>query len=87
MAWHGIASPPNPFAIDFKPTKDLLPKWWNVEKRGACERLAVDGTQWANISAAVEKSDVIEYYGDPIMPMKLRMLAEKVYGKKINMGY
>ena len=67
--------------------KGLLPKWWSREKRAACERLAVDGTQWACINHAVEKSDVIEHYGDSMMPMKVRILAEKVYGKKIDIGY
>lgn len=67
--------------------KGLLPKWWNERKRAACERLAVDATQWAFLGSAVEKSDVIEHYGDSLMPMKLRILAEKIYGKKIDMGY
>lgn len=67
--------------------KGVLPKWWSEEKRRACERLAVDGTQWANINGTVEKHDIIEHYGDNLMPMKLRMLAEKIYGKKIDMGY
>ena len=67
--------------------KGLLPKWWSAEKRRECERLAVDGTQWADIGCAVEKQDVIEHYGDGIMPMKLRLLAEKIYAKKIDMGY
>ena len=67
--------------------KGLLPKWWNGEKRSACERVAVDQTQWSDINSAVEKHDVIEHYGDNVMPMKLRLLAEKVYGKKIDMAY
>ncbi len=65
----------------------LLPKWWKREKRMACERLAVDSTQWSDINSAVEKVDVIKHYGDNVMPMKLRLLAEKIYGKKIDMGY
>lgn len=67
--------------------KRLLPKWWSEEKRVECERLARDVTQWACLAAAIEKSDVMEHYGDNLMPMKLRMLAEEIYGKKINMGY
>ena len=66
--------------------KGLLPQWWNGEKRKSCERLAVDGTQWACISHAVEKSDIMEHYGDNLMPMKLRMMAETVYGKRIDGG-
>lgn len=67
--------------------KGVLPKWWSGEKRSECERLATDVTQWACLSSAVEKSDVMEHYEDSLMPMKLRMLAEEIYGKKINMGY
>ncbi|KAL6718952.1 hypothetical protein ACLMJK_003187 [Lecanora helva] len=67
--------------------KGILPKWWNPDKRLACERLAVDATQWSDINCAVEKHDVQEHYKDQIMPMKLRLLAEKIYGKKIEMGY
>lgn len=29
----------------------------------------------------MEKSDVVEYYGDPTMPMQLRKLAERIYGR------
>lgn len=32
---------------------------------------------------AVEKSDIQEAYSDPMMPMKLRMLAEKVYSRSL----
>jgi len=70
-----------------KGTKGLLPKWWTQDKRRACERLAVDSTQWSDINCAVEKPDIQEHYGDNVMPMKLRLLAEKIYGKKIDMGY
>jgi splicing suppressor protein 51 len=58
---------------------DLLPPWWNDEKKAACERLGMDASQWSDLRCAVEKSDVIEQYGDPQFPMQLRMLAEKVY--------
>lgn len=57
----------------------LLPPWWNDEKRTACERLGMDASQWSDLRCAVEKSDIIEQYGDPQFPMQLRMLAEAVY--------
>lgn len=57
----------------------ILPKWWCEEKRNACERKAMRGG-WSSISCAVEKSDIQEHYKDDTMPMKLRMLAETVYG-------
>ncbi|PMD30659.1 hypothetical protein L207DRAFT_592419 [Hyaloscypha variabilis F] len=59
----------------------LLPSWWSKEKRRECERLALGGDSWADISCAVEKSDIQEHYGDGMMPMKLRILGEKFYGK------
>ena len=66
--------------------KGLLPKWWNGDKRKACERLATDSKQWAFIGAAIEKSDIMEHYGDNLMPMKIRLLAEKIYGKRVQGG-
>ncbi|PQE18755.1 MYND domain protein [Rutstroemia sp. NJR-2017a WRK4] len=58
----------------------LLPGWWNGEKRELCEEMAVRDS-WHNIFEIVEKSDIKEHYGDGFMPMKLRILAEKIYGK------
>ncbi|KAH6892426.1 hypothetical protein B0T10DRAFT_294595 [Thelonectria olida] len=54
----------------------LLPDWWNAEKRKACEGLGLDEKCWQNLKCAIEKSDVIEHYGDPQFPMQLRMFAE-----------
>ncbi|KAL8992128.1 MAG: hypothetical protein Q9169_007347, partial [Polycauliona sp. 2 TL-2023] len=61
----------------------LLPGWWNQETRAACEAMGADGSKanWADLSCAVEKSDIIDHYKDNMMPMKLRLLAEKVYGR------
>ncbi|PQE15898.1 mynd domain protein [Rutstroemia sp. NJR-2017a BVV2] len=41
--------------------------------------------RWYNIFKVVEKSDIKEHYGDAFMPMKLRGLAEKIYGKGLFM--
>lgn len=62
-----------------KSKKRVLPRWWNKEKAKDCEKL---GRQrgWSSLSSAVEKSDIVEHYGDPVMPMQLRMLAEWIYG-------
>ena len=57
----------------------LLPPWWSQEKERECDALGL-GVGWSSLSAAVEKSDIIEHYGDPTMPMQLRMLGEQVYG-------
>ncbi|KAL1985935.1 hypothetical protein VTN96DRAFT_7200 [Rasamsonia emersonii] len=57
----------------------ILPSWWSPEKRAICERRAM-GTGWSALHHAVEKEDIQEHYKDSMMPMKLRMLAEAVYG-------
>ena len=61
----------------------VLPKWWSREKRRACGRRAVDRAQWSDLNSAVEKADIMEHYGENIMPIKLRMLAEKVAGSNV----
>jgi mitochondrial splicing suppressor protein 51 len=61
----------------------LLPPWWDIQKRKECERSAVDPANWSNINCAVEKSDIQEHYNNSSMPMQLRILAEKIYGKGV----
>ena len=63
--------------------KGLLPGWWSAAKRRECEKVAVDKKGWSCLAFAVEKSDVQEHYGNPLMPMRLRVLAEKVYGRPV----
>lgn len=60
--------------------KGLLPSWWNEDKRRECERVATGGDGWANINFVVEKSDIMEHYHNT-MPMTLRVLGEKIYGR------
>lgn len=62
---------------------DILPPWWNKEKRKACVQQALRSSEWSNINSAVEKSDIIEHYNDTLMPMRLRMIAERVTGSKV----
>ncbi|KAI0814157.1 putative MYND domain protein [Xylaria sp. FL0064] len=59
----------------------LLPPWWNASKQKAYEELGMSSSQWHDLRCAVEKSDVVEHYGDPRFPMQLRMLAEMVIGR------
>jgi splicing suppressor protein 51 len=68
--------------------KGLLPTWWNNETRAACEAMGADNSKanWADLHCAIEKSDVMDHYKDPTMPMKLRLLAEKVYGHRVQGG-
>lgn len=58
----------------------LLPPWWSAEKAAACMAAGMR-SGWSDISAAIEKSDVIEHYGNPMMPMQLRMFGEQVYDR------
>lgn len=59
----------------------LLPPWWNAAKRRECERISVDRNGWSDINCAVEKSDIMEHYKNNSMPMMLRVLGEKIYGR------
>ena len=70
--------------LDMAETRSgILPRWWSGAKRRECEKMAVGTVEWSDLNAAVEKQDIIEHYGDPTMPMTLRLLAEKIYGRKI----
>lgn len=63
---------------------DVLPSWWNQDKRRSCEKLALSD-KWCNINCVVVKSDIIEHYGDRLMPMRLRMLAERATGRHLGL--
>ncbi|OBT67167.1 hypothetical protein VE03_02665 [Pseudogymnoascus sp. 23342-1-I1] len=61
--------------------QQLLPPWWSPQKRRECEKLSLDASQWSHLNRAVEKSDIQDHYNDDMMPMKLRILSEKIYDK------
>jgi splicing suppressor protein 51 len=58
----------------------LLPEWWSPAKSQECVALASGQHNDYNVDHAIEKSDIIQHYGDRLMPMQLRMLGEQVYG-------
>ena len=58
----------------------LLPSWWSPAKAAACEDLGMRNG-WSSLSRRIDKSGVGEHYGNPNMPMQLRMFAEQVYGR------
>ncbi|KAI9729310.1 MAG: hypothetical protein M1834_006981 [Cirrosporium novae-zelandiae] len=64
----------------------ILPEWWSKEKRMECERLGNTSRGWSSLNCAVEKSDIQEHYSDNLMPMTLRMLAERIYGNGLMDG-
>jgi len=60
--------------------RGLLPSWWSQEKAAECEAVGMrDG--WSSLATALEKRNVIDHYGNPNMPMQLRMFGEQVYGR------
>jgi splicing suppressor protein 51 len=59
--------------------RELLPSWWSDEKARECEGVGRRGG-WSSLNGAIEKSDVVDHYGDPMFPMQLRMFAEQIYG-------
>jgi len=77
---------PNPEFRDFlnkAETKKLLPAWWSRAKRAECESLSTDSRGDSYLGHAVEKHDIQEKYADSLMPLKIRVLAEKIYGRRI----
>lgn len=79
-----------PFA-DFRRFLDLaektepciLPNWWNKETRRSCERVAKAFGGRCNVHRSVKRVEVEKHYKDGVMPVKLRMLAESVYGGRV----
>jgi len=60
--------------------RGLLPPWWSQEKAAECEALGM-GDGWSSLARVLQKSDVMEHYGNPSMPMQMRLLGEQVYGR------
>lgn len=58
----------------------LLPPWWNDDKAAECILYGRRSGHGFSLAAAQGKSDVQDHWKDPQMPMKLRMLGEKIYG-------
>ncbi|KZS95900.1 hypothetical protein SISNIDRAFT_464194 [Sistotremastrum niveocremeum HHB9708] len=81
----GLYGGENPPVADFRrflrlaEDRDAVPPWWNAQKRKECIQFSLTD-KWANISYAVEKSDIREHYGNPFMPMNLREIGRKVHG-------
>ncbi|KAK8180734.1 hypothetical protein BC567DRAFT_150537, partial [Phyllosticta citribraziliensis] len=61
--------------------RHLLPKWWSDEKRRECEKRGLDDNAWESLRRAPEKADFVSHYGQPRMPMQLRMFAEFMCGQ------
>jgi len=57
----------------------LLPPWWKETSTDDCIEYARNSPGFS-LQSAQEKSDIQKKWGDDRMPMKLRMVAERVYG-------
>ena len=62
---------------------NCLPSWWSAQKSRACQQQGMSGHGWSDLNCAVEKSDIQEHYGNPMMPLMLRVLAEKITGSNV----
>ena len=62
---------------------DILPAWWSEEKRDACVKQAMIESGWSVIRSVVDKTKIIDHYKDSLMPMRLRMLAERAVGRRV----
>jgi len=56
----------------------VLPSRWPEEKSAGCEAVGIDKDGWSSLASTAKKSDVVEHYGHPHVPMQLRMLGELV---------
>ena len=61
----------------------VLPSWWNKGAKNECMTIAMKQAGVSYISAAVEKGAIRDEYGDNMMPMKMRMTAEAIFGKSV----
>jgi splicing suppressor protein 51 len=60
----------------------LLPPWWSADKGEECITLGLGiNAGWSSLTHKVAKSELIEHYGNPLMPMQLRLFGEQVYGR------
>jgi mitochondrial splicing suppressor protein 51 len=55
----------------------LLPAWWSADHVKKCLDFGSKNNYY-DVFGLVEKSDIIEQYGNNVMPMQMRMFAEQV---------
>jgi mitochondrial splicing suppressor protein 51 len=72
------------FLDRFKEKPELLPPWWSLEHKLLCQSVGRKESGWSSVNCAIEKSDVVEHYKDPTMPMQLRAFGEQVYGASVS---
>jgi splicing suppressor protein 51 len=57
----------------------FFPPWWTEEKEKACIEYGMNDSHFS-LECAQEKNDIQKTWKNPQMPMKLRLIAESVYG-------
>jgi splicing suppressor protein 51 len=62
-----------------KAVSGFLPPWWDENSLKRCLDYSRNSADFS-LRHAQEKHDIQETWGDNQMPMKLRMVAERVYG-------
>ena len=60
----------------------ILPLVWELGLRNMCEQLA---TEWGNIELEMDGSDIREHYTDDLMRLRIRIIADKVTGKHLQL--
>ncbi|KAF1809741.1 hypothetical protein P152DRAFT_461129 [Eremomyces bilateralis CBS 781.70] len=69
------------FLAKAKSRNGVLPPWWTAQDDEDVLSMGLSrNEEWARFNAGVEKSDIIERYGNPQMPMQLRLLGEQIIG-------
>lgn len=58
----------------------LLPSWWSTAKREGCIMVGSEAG-WSSLAREVSKGELIEHFGNSLMPMQLRLFGEQVYGR------
>lgn len=64
--------------------RGLLPSWWSPTKANECIALGLSRPGWSSLACTVEKSSIVDHYGDRLMPRQLRMFSEQIYGTTPN---
>lgn len=67
------------FICKAKAVDGLLPSWWNDKSLDECLGYSRKSSEFS-LRSARGKHDIQETWSDDRMPMKLRMVAERVYG-------
>jgi splicing suppressor protein 51 len=62
-----------------KAVSGILPPWWDHKSLEKCLSYSRNSADFS-LKHAQEKHDIQETWADKMMPMKLRMVAERVYG-------